>query len=433
MKIDGYGAGRLLVPDGIEAPLWRAREDLRMYLVVDSPNPNRLGLQAAELVATEIESVIETSAAAADGDISSSTRDDLRACAKAALEAANRLLYGAAMARDRDGDVVTASAMLLLLGTDFAVLSHVGNCRLYLYRRGELAQLSREHLRSGATEQGAQTLQRGMGLQAAVELDELVLDLAVGDFLLLVTQAVYRTFNDDREVLANRLAGTGPRDTAHFPAQLLREIDEANGVDETRAVAATCVLLHGYPEPFRARQDVARGDELARCFDALRAIPLFRHLSVEELVQVLDAMQTVKYRAGEAVVSEGIAGQELFVVVDGAVTVERAGKVLAKLSAGSHFGEISLLSARPRSASVRCMTDVTALSIDRARFLSLLRRYPELGMKLLWTLAQVLSRRLHDTNDLLGSAANSVEGVPIAELSLGDIDVEIPPPEEFGR
>ena len=146
---------------------------------------------------------------------------------------------------------------------------------------------------------------------------------------------------------------------------------------------------------------------------------------------MLDAMITVRYRGGDAVVEEGVAGQELFVVVDGDVIVERSGTVLAELGAGSHFGEVSLLSARPRSASVRCLTDVTALAIDRSRFLSLLRRYPELGMKLLWALAQVLSRRLHDTNELLESATGRAEDVAIGALTLADIDVEIPLPEEL--
>ena len=254
MKIDGHGASRPLLAAGMDARLWRARADLGMYLVVDSPNSNRLGLQAAELVAAEIESVIEVSTAARSGD-GGSSREELRSRAKGALESANRVLYEAAMERDDAGDVVTVSAMLLLIEEDYVTLAHVGNCRMYLYRRGELAQLSREHTRAPTRDHTVQVLQRGMGLQAVVELDELVLDLAVGDFLLVASHPVYKMFDSDDDALANRLSGVGPRETVHLANQLVQAVDQSgDGGDATSSVGATCVLLHGYRSRFaRAR------------------------------------------------------------------------------------------------------------------------------------------------------------------------------------
>ena len=62
---------------------------------------------------------------------------------------------------------------------------------------------------------------------------------------------------------------------------------------------------------------------------------------------------------------------------------------------------MSLISKRTRSATVTTLTQVTVLVMERDRFLALLRWEPELGTKLLWNLAQVLTLRLSETTDLL--------------------------------
>ena len=62
---------------------------------------------------------------------------------------------------------------------------------------------------------------------------------------------------------------------------------------------------------------------------------------------------------------------------------------------------MGLFNNRPRSATVKALTDSRLLVIERARFNELLKKEPQLGVKLLWCFAQVLSLRLDDASGLL--------------------------------
>ena len=86
----------------------------------------------------------------------------------------------------------------------------------------------------------------------------------------------------------------------------------------------------------------------------------------------------------------------LFVIVDGEVEVSRDGKVVARLPAGSHFGEMALLNQRPRSATVRAAGECRLLHLSREAFYSVVQRNPVVGVKFLWRLAQTLGLRLDE-------------------------------------
>jgi NADH dehydrogenase len=89
------------------------------------------------------------------------------------------------------------------------------------------------------------------------------------------------------------------------------------------------------------------------------------------------------FEAGEVVFREGDRGDWLYVVLDGEVEVVQSvpgrGEVpLARLGQGECFGEISLVSDRPRSATVRSVTAVNLLAVDRDAFQSLFASLPPL-------------------------------------------------------
>jgi PPM family protein phosphatase len=71
---------------------------------------------------------------------------------------------------------------------------------------------------------------------------------------------------------------------------------------------------------------------------------------------------------------------------------------ITELSAGGHFGEMSLVDDAPRSATVRALAPTETLVITQAAMGSLMRVDPVLGVKILWTLAQGLSTHLRATN-----------------------------------
>ena len=143
---------------------------------------------------------------------------------------------------------------------------------------------------------------------------------------------------------------------------------------------------------------------------------LFLALSPEELGAVRPAFEAVSLPTGRAVITEGEPGDDMFLVLSGRVRVsksmvlkgvavpvleaERNGKTLAELSGtqSPFFGEMALLDQDIRSATVTCLTDCRFLRIDRERFFDFLARRPDIGVKLVTTLARRLARVVRKNN-----------------------------------
>ncbi len=80
----------------------------------------------------------------------------------------------------------------------------------------------------------------------------------------------------------------------------------------------------------------------------------------------------------EALVREGRPGHHFYVVCSGYAEVSLEGRRLGVLSEGSAFGELSLLTGEPRSATVRALAPCDLLTIDPVDFLDLLHAHPTL-------------------------------------------------------
>ena len=100
--------------------------------------------------------------------------------------------------------------------------------------------------------------------------------------------------------------------------------------------------------------------------------------------------------AGKVVVTEGAAGTEFFVVIDGTARVERHGRPVASLGPGAFFGDLALLDRAPRNASVIADSDLEVARIGQRAFDALLE-HPGFSKKLLAGLARRL--REQDARD----------------------------------
>ena len=97
--------------------------------------------------------------------------------------------------------------------------------------------------------------------------------------------------------------------------------------------------------------------------------------------------------AGEAIFSAFDMGWEMYVVLEGQVELTIDGKVLEILGPGEPFGEMALLDAAPRSASVIALTPLRALRLRRAEFNQAAAAHPELLQGVVRVLAQRLRAR----------------------------------------
>ena len=126
----------------------------------------------------------------------------------------------------------------------------------------------------------------------------------------------------------------------------------------------------------------------------LARVPMFSACSTDELRAVARRSTDVSFPAGEVLLREGEHGYEAFVIVDGAVRVERAGQEVAVLGAGDFFGELALLDRSPRTATVTTIAPTEAVVLTLQEFDALLEEAPSITRKLL----QGLARRLAEVD-----------------------------------
>lgn len=143
----------------------------------------------------------------------------------------------------------------------------------------------------------------------------------------------------------------------------------------------------------------------------LKKISLFQDLEDSEVQEVLNHTSLRNFPAGAVILQEGETGDSLFIMCKGEVEITKAltlvldedtpkEKVMIRLRAedGVCFGEMALLENEARSATVTASSDCSLLELHQQEFLALVRENPEMGLKILLRLAQLLSRHLRKSN-----------------------------------
>ena len=123
----------------------------------------------------------------------------------------------------------------------------------------------------------------------------------------------------------------------------------------------------------------------------LRKVPLFAELDPADLQQVARIATERAFTDGETIARQGESGDALYVVMSGAARVEQDGRAVAIRGAGEAVGEMSILRAAPRIASLVAAGDTKTLRIARADFESILRDRPETALGVIRVLAERLT------------------------------------------
>jgi CRP-like cAMP-binding protein len=122
----------------------------------------------------------------------------------------------------------------------------------------------------------------------------------------------------------------------------------------------------------------------------LKSLPLFKAFTGAELDSMQRVMRRWEVRKGTLLFAEGSAGGSCFIIVKGEVEVslEVHGRhqLLARLGAGSVFGQVSLISGEPRSATCTISRDAVLVELERADCEALLDARSSLSLKLLGVL-----------------------------------------------
>jgi CRP/FNR family transcriptional regulator, cyclic AMP receptor protein len=170
--------------------------------------------------------------------------------------------------------------------------------------------------------------------------------------------------------------------------------------------------------PFGNRATVRflRREELQNSFSNYFAYPgtdaarddlvFLRDTSEEDWARLVDHSELLRYRAGDVIISAGEEDRSLYIIVDGTLEIllldergveQRYGTVEPK----SVTGEMAFLDGRPRSATIRALTDGDMLRLSFDAYETLAARYPQLGRTILLDLGRILATRLRQANEVI--------------------------------
>lgn len=131
--------------------------------------------------------------------------------------------------------------------------------------------------------------------------------------------------------------------------------------------------------------------------------PLFYSLPTGVIESIAQRLTQRNYSLGESIFEEGSGGDSFFLIRKGTVRVTRKQNeeelVLCELGEGEGFGEMALLIDQPRTATVKALSDVCTLVLNREDFTDLTRRLPALAEKMNKLLSERVSLLESDTSE----------------------------------
>ena len=155
-----------------------------------------------------------------------------------------------------------------------------------------------------------------------------------------------------------------------------------------------------FPDPTATSDGVYPSE---RMLAALRRSYLLSGLNEEELALLMPATRIVEFAAGDVIIHDGEIGTTFYILLRGQVDVlerDGSGRLVSIRKTDDHsqfnfFGEIALLTGEPRTATIRALTDLELLEVNRDGFARLFQAKPDTAK----TIADVASERLRETSD----------------------------------
>src|SRR5947207_4858907 len=163
--------------------------------------------------------------------------------------------------------------------------------------------------------------------------------------------------------------------------------------------------------------DIIPSDEA----DSLSRIPLFKRLTSEELEQLAEEVDQVKFDADEIVFNEQDKGDALYVVEAGSVRIwvldeDVKPVTLAELKPGEFFGELAVLDRGPRSTNATALIDSTLHRLSSDDFQQFLMEHPDCAIDVICE----IGTRMRQTNQLVTQrAARNINVEMEAQATIG--------------
>jgi HEAT repeat protein len=137
---------------------------------------------------------------------------------------------------------------------------------------------------------------------------------------------------------------------------------------------------------------------------ALKQASIFAETPDETLAAIAPHLEEVALRAGQTIFEKGDLGDSMYLIVEGEVCVHDEGRTLNHLRAGDEFGEMAVLDAEPRMASVRAVVDTHLLRLGQEPLYEVMEERSEVGRGII----RVLSQHVRDMARELGGEGGGV-------------------------
>lgn len=373
-------------------------EQLSLYVVADGMGGHAAGEVASGLAVHAFRETLHAHGSVLSGfeeGVGSARQDVLRLMELGVQNACTAVHAEAQRDPGKRGMGTTLVALLILGSRGF--IAHVGDSRIYLLRQDTVHQLTEDHslinelLKRGrlSPEQidklnMKNAVTRAVGVYESVEADTLDFDVLPGDRFLLCSDGLTE-YAEDADIL--RVFRQTPEDQV---AQAFVDLaNEGGGKDNITAVVVKLDSSSGFDK---------LASEVNLKLEILHRMPMFRHLTYQELVRVLNIVTVRDFAEGDPVIVEGEDGDEMFIVLSGKVRVHTGDSGLVELGPGQHFGEMALVDRSPRSASVSAVEPSQLMTVKRRDFFDIIRKDHDVAVKLLWSFLGVLTDRLRNTS-----------------------------------
>ena len=126
----------------------------------------------------------------------------------------------------------------------------------------------------------------------------------------------------------------------------------------------------------------------------VRNVPIFRELRDDFLVRLASVMDEVFYDSNYTIITEGLEGRAMYILVSGRVSVRIGSQEVAQLKTNDCFGEMSVFDAEPRSASIVTLEPCTCLVLTQQQLYDAIDETPGIAVNIL----RLLSRRIRELN-----------------------------------
>jgi signal transduction histidine kinase len=132
----------------------------------------------------------------------------------------------------------------------------------------------------------------------------------------------------------------------------------------------------------------------------LSSLDLFHHFSEEDLYEFFaENVEELKVPAGEVLCREGSPGDDMYILLAGELKITKETKFITTIKPVEYIGEMALIEAKPRSATVLAEKDSTLLRITRDQFQEYFSNQP----KSLFSMMKTLSHRIRINTEIIAA------------------------------